>query len=191
MKRIQRLRRCQLAVPGSNEKMIKKAAGLDVDHVFCDLEDAVAPNAKAKARFMVCDALNHLDWGKTTRSVRINDTTTQWCYEDIITIVEGAGKNLDTLILPKPIGATDVLFVDKLLSQLEKKLNLHQRIGLEVLIEEVEAMQNIAEIAQSCERLECMIFGMGDYAASQHMLMDMAFTTDSYSGDIFTIRAIK
>lgn len=180
-----RLRRSQLAVPGISEKMLTKAAASNADHVFCDLEDAVAPSAKPGARDTVADALNNLDWGDTVRCVRVNDVGTQWCYEDIITIVEKAGDNLDTIMLPKPMNASDVQFADKLLSQLEKKLNMKKRIGLEVLIEEVEAMQNVVEIANSCERLECMIFGMGDYAASQGLAVRNIGTTDGYPGDIF------
>ena len=146
-----RLRRSQLAVPGVSEKMLTKAAASAADHVFCDLEDAVAPSAKAGARDTIADALNNLDWGNTVRCERVNDVGTEWCYEDIITIVEKAGKNLDTIMLPKPLNAGDVEFADKLLSQLEMKLGLEHKIGLEVLIEEVEAMQNVVEIANSCE----------------------------------------
>ena len=180
-----RLRRSQLAVPGVSEKMLTKAAASAADHVFCDLEDAVAPSAKAGARDTIADALNNLDWGNTVRCVRVNDVGTEWCYEDIITIVEKAGKNLDTIMLPKPLNAGDVEFANKLLSQLEMKLGLEHKIGLEVLIEEVEAMQNVVEIANSCDRVECMIFGMGDYAASQGLVVKNIGNTDGYPGDIF------
>ncbi|MEG9862407.1 MAG: CoA ester lyase [Parvularculales bacterium] len=183
--KLMRLRRSQLAVPGVSEKMLTKAAASAADHVFCDLEDAVAPSAKPGARDTIAEALNNLDWGKTVRCVRVNDVGTEWCYEDIITVVEKAGKNLDTIMLPKPMNASDVQFADKLLSQLEMKLGLERRIGLEVLIEEVEAMQNVVEIANSCERLECMIFGMGDYAASQGLAVKNIGRTDGYPGDIF------
>lgn len=179
-----RLRRSQLAVPGVSEKMLTKAAGLDVDHVFCDLEDAVAPSAKEGARQTIVDALNGLDWGSTVRCVRVNDVTTQWCHDDIISIVEGARENVDTIMLTKPCSVADVLFADKLLSQLEKKLGLKTKIGLECLIEEVEAMHNVWEIAHCCERLECLIFGMGDYSASQGMsVKDIGKA--SYPGDIW------
>ena len=180
-----RLRRSQLAVPGVSEKMLTKAAASAADHVFCDLEDAVALSAKAGARDTIADALNNLDWGNTVRCVRVNDVGTEWCHEDIITIVEKAGKNLDTIMLPKPLNAGDVQFADKLLSQLEMKLGLERTIGLEVLIEEVEAMQNVVEIANCCARLECMIFGMGDYAASQGLVVKNIGNTDGYPGDIF------
>ena len=180
-----RLRRTQLAVPGVSENMLTKASAIGADHVFCDLEDAVAPSAKAGARDTIADALNGLDWGKTVRCVRVNDVGTQWCHEDIITLVEKAGANIDTILLPKPLNAADVQFADKLLTQLEMKLGLEKTIGLEVLIEEVEAMQNVNEIARSCARLECMIFGMGDYAASQGLVMKNIGDTQGYPGDIF------
>lgn len=180
-----RVRRSQLAVPGASYAMMEKAAASNADGVFCDLEDAVAPNEKGKARLGVCDALNELDWGRKIKSVRVNDVTSQWCFEDIITVVEKAGKNLDTIILPKANRAADVVFADLLLSQLEQKLGLKHRIGLEVIIEEVQAMQNIAEIANSCQRLEALIFGMGDYAASQGMMTKNIGEADGYPGDIF------
>lgn len=180
-----RLRRSQLAVPGVSEKMLGKAAGLGVDHVFLDLEDAVAPSAKAGARQTIVEALNGLDWGSTVRCVRVNDVTTEWCFEDVITVVEGAGENLDTIMLTKPFTASDVQFVDTLLTQLELKLKLTKRIGLEVLIEEVEALQNVWEIAHSCERLEALIFGMGDYAASQGILIRNIGGEHGYPGDVF------
>ncbi|MFS8976270.1 CoA ester lyase [Cupriavidus necator] len=180
-----RLRRCQLSVPGSSEKMMAKAAGMGVDFVFLDLEDAVAPSEKRPARRKIVDALNELDWGRTTRCVRINDLTTEYAYEDIIEVVEGAGRNLDVIMLPKAMSAADVQFVDKLLSMMEKKLGLRHRIGIDVLIEEVEAMMNVEAIAASTPRLECLIFGMGDYSASQGVSMRDIGGSGGYPGDIW------
>ncbi|WP_455281174.1 HpcH/HpaI aldolase/citrate lyase family protein [Cupriavidus necator] len=180
-----RLRRCQLSVPGSSEKMMAKAAGMGVDFVFLDLEDAVAPSEKRPARRKIVDALNGLDWGRTTRCVRINDLTTEYAYEDIIEVVEGAGRNLDVIMLPKAMSAGDVQFVDKLLSMMEKKLGLRHRIGIDVLIEEVEAMMNVEAIAASTPRLECLIFGMGDYSASQGVSMRDIGGSGGYPGDIW------
>ena len=164
-----RARRCQLSVPGSSEKMLLKAAELAVDHVFLDLEDAVAPQARASARRMIVEALNELDWHANTCCVRINDVSTEYCHDDIIEVVTGAGDKLDTIMLTKAKRAQDVVFVHLLLDQLEQKLGLKQRIGIECLIEEVEGMMNVDEIAACSDRLEALIFGMGDYAASQMM----------------------
>ncbi len=184
-KRPARLRRSQLSVPGSSEKMLRHGASSTADHVFCDLEDAVAPSAKVEARDKIVWALNNLDWGKKTRCVRVNDVHTEWCHGDIITIVEKAGTNLDTIMLTKPCVAGDVIFVDRLLEQLEKRLKLQKRIGIEVLIEEVEAMENVKDIAGCSDRLEALIFGMGDYSGSQGIDTREIGGNGGYPGDIF------
>ena len=183
--RPKRLRRCQLSVPGSSEKMMAKAATLGVDFVFLDLEDAVAPSEKRPSRKRIVEALNTHDWGRTVRCVRVNDLTTEYAYEDIIEVVEGARENLDVLMLPKAMSAADVQFVDKLLSMMEKKLGLKKRIGIDVLIEEVEAMMQVEEIAASTPRLECLIFGMGDYSASQGISVRDIGGDGGYPGDIW------
>jgi len=183
--RTRRLRRCQLAVPGSSEKMMAKAAAMTVDHVFLDLEDAVAPAAKIPARQKIVVALNTLDFGRSIRCVRINDLDTPYAYEDIITVVEGAGRNLDTILVPKVRNACDVRFVDRLLSQIEAKLGLTRRIGIEVLIEETEAIMRVEEIAGASTRLEALIFGMGDYSASQGIDPRAISSDCGYPGDIW------
>lgn len=180
-----RARRSQLSVPGSSEKMLAKAATSAADHVFCDLEDAVAPSAKIEARQKIVHALNNHEWGRKTRCVRINDVTTPWCHGDIIEIVEGAGANVDTIMLTKPYCAADVIFLDRMLGQLEQKLSLGKRIGIEVLIEEVEALQNVEEIATCSDRMEALIFGMGDYSGSQGIETADIGSTGDYPGDIF------
>ncbi|WP_338424921.1 HpcH/HpaI aldolase/citrate lyase family protein [Sphingopyxis kveilinensis] len=181
----ERLRRVQLAVPGNSEKFIAKAAASDADHVFLDLEDAVAPSAKVAARSTVAAGLNELDWGTKTRCVRINDLQTPYAYEDIITLMELAGERLDTIMIPKVKTAADVQWVDILLTQIEAKLGLDRRVGLEVLIEEVEGMMNVNQIAASTPRLECLILGGGDYSASQGIDTSVAFQTRDYPGDIW------
>jgi len=181
-----RLRRSELSTPGSNERMIERAAASAADLVFLDLEDAVAPSEKVPARAKVVHALNTLDWGKKTRAVRINNLETEYAYEDVIHVVEEAGENLDIIIVPKVRTAEDVRWVDTLLSQIEKKRGWQRRIGLEVLIEEVEAMINAAQIARSTPRLEALIFGPGDYSASQGVRVDaIGGDTADYPGDIW------
>ncbi|MBS04818.1 MAG: CoA ester lyase [Gammaproteobacteria bacterium] len=164
-----RLRRCVLSVPGSSEKMLGKAADMEIDGVFLDLEDAVAPDAKADARHMIVEALNAGAWTPRSVSVRINDVTTPYCHRDIIEVVEGAGDKLATIILTKARDAADVRFVHLLLDQLEQGLGLTNRIGIECLIEDVEGLQNVQQIAASSDRLEALVLGMGDYSASQGM----------------------
>ena len=185
MERPMRLRRAELAVPGSNERMMQKAAQLDVDLVFLDLEDAVAPAEKVATRPKVVQALNELDWGRSVRCVRINDLETHLAYEDIIEVVEGARDNLDVIIIPKVKTAFDVQWVALLLDQIETKLGLTKPIGLEVLIEEVEAMANVEAIAGASPRLEALIFGFGDYSASQGINPDVFKESHSYPGDVW------
>jgi len=126
--------------------------------------------------------------------VRINDLGTQWAYEDIITIVEQAGEFLDTIMVPKVMSACDVKFVATLLAQIEKKIGLVRPIGIEALIEEVEAMQNIDDIARASPRLECIIFGAGDYSASQGIDIRSIGGSDGvggYPGDIWHYARFK
>ena len=170
MNRPARLRRSELATPASSEKMCAKAPGSGADLVFLDLEDACAPSAKEGARSIAVDALTQQDWGRTVRAVRINGIDTQWCHGDITELVTGAGRHIDVLIVPKARRARDVWWVDVLLTQLEEKLGLESRIGLEVLIEEAEGLANAAEIAASSDRLEAIIFGAGDLSASLRAL---------------------
>ena len=117
-----RMRRSELATPGSSEKMITKAAASDADLVFLDLEDAVAPAEKVPSRKNLVRGLNELDWGNTLRAVRVNGPHTEWAYGDVIEIVEGAGANLDVMIIPKVKAPRDVWFYDTLLTQLEERV---------------------------------------------------------------------
>ena len=186
-----RARRVQLSVPGSSDKMMAKAAGSAADHVFLDLEDAVAPIAKKPARAQIVNALNTLDWTGKTRCVRINDLRTRWAYEDIIEVVKGAGHNLDTIMIPKTQDARDVWFVETLLEQLESDLGLPHRIGIECLIEEVHGLKNVDRIAECSERLEALILGVGDYSASQKMDARSVGGNTGYPGDLWHYARFK
>lgn len=181
-----RARRSELATPASSERMCEKAAGSGADLVFLDLEDACAPVAKEAARGTAVAALTKLDWGRTVRAVRINGVDTPWCHGDVIEVVTGARDALDVLIVPKARTARDVWWVDVLLTQLETKLGMTKRIGLEVLIEEAEGLANAPEIARSSDRLEAIIFGAGDLSASLRARVDGNFdpVTD-YPGDFW------
>lgn len=180
-----RLRRSELATPGTSIKMMTKAASSGADLVFLDLEDAVAPSHKLEARRNIINVLNELDWGSTTRAVRVNEVGSKWCHEEVIDLITKAGTNIDILIIPKVKSPRDIWFVDTLLSELEAKLELPNRIGLEVLIEEVEAVARIDEIAACCDRLEALILGVGDLAASQGVRLGHIGESGSYPGDIW------
>jgi malyl-CoA/(S)-citramalyl-CoA lyase len=161
-----RVRRCELAVPGSKWRFIEKAASMNVDAVFLDLEDAVVPSEKEKARDNIVKALNELEWGRTIRVVRINGLDSHFAYKDIINIVEGAKGNVDVILVPKVNVAADVYVVDTLLTQLEKAHNIKKAIGIECLIETAKGMMNVNDIVFSSPRVEAIVFGIADYSAS-------------------------
>jgi citrate lyase subunit beta/citryl-CoA lyase len=165
-----RARRSTLAVPASNPRFIEKARGLPVDEFFLDLEDAVAPSAKADARANAVAALRDGGWGDRVRVVRINDVTTGFAYRDVIEVVEGAGADLDCLMLPKVTSPHDVVWLDVLLTQIERATGLPVgRIGIEAQIEDARGLTRIDEIAAASPRLEALVFGPGDLMASINM----------------------
>ena len=131
-----RARRSNLAVPGSSPKMLEKAWGLPADQVFMDIEDSVAPIAKEEARQNIISALNEGGYEGKTRVVRVNDLTTSWTYRDVVEVVEGAGANLDCIMLPKVQTAEQITWLDMTLTQIEKTVGLEVgRIGIEAQIE--------------------------------------------------------
>jgi malyl-CoA/(S)-citramalyl-CoA lyase len=161
-----RLHRSELAVPGTNVRALEKAPGLGADVVFLDLEDAVAPDDKERARENVIAALLGQDWSSGSVSVRINGLDTHWCYRDVVEVMERAGTRIDTLLIPKVGSPSDVEFVATLCSQIEQALGLPP-VNLHILIETASGMANVEAIAQTCpDRLEAMVFGVADYAAS-------------------------
>jgi citrate lyase subunit beta / citryl-CoA lyase len=165
-----RPRRSCLAVPGSSEKMLRKAQGLPADQVFLDLEDAVAPPAKARARAMVADALVHGDWTCKTRAVRVNDVTTRWALEDVLHVVRAAGSRLDAIMLPKVECVAHIHWLDLLLTQLELAEELPVgNIGIEAQIEGPAGLSEIEAIAAASPRIETLIFGPGDFSAAMRM----------------------
>lgn len=161
-----RLHRSELAVPGSNKRMLEKAPDAGADIVFLDLEDAVAPDDKPQARLNIIEALKTQDWSRCAVSIRINGLDTHYAYRDLVDIVEACGDRLDTILIPKVGSPADVSFVATLLSQIEEAKGF-KPINLHVLIETAMGMANVEEIARCCpERMEAMVFGVADYAAS-------------------------
>lgn len=146
--------------------MLAKASGLAADEVFMDLEDSVAPLAKEEGRANVVQALKEGDWTGKTVGVRVNGVYTKWCYRDVIDIIEPAGEYLDFVMIPKVESPSDVVFVDKLLTQIEETVGSEKRIALEVQIETAKGLRNIHDIAHASERTETLIFGPADMSAS-------------------------
>jgi citrate lyase subunit beta / citryl-CoA lyase len=187
MARAYRPRRSCLAVPGSSPRFIDKAQGLACDEFFLDLEDAVAPAAKAPARHHVIEALNAGDWGGKLRAVRINDASTGWAHRDVIDVVTAAGPNLDVIVLPKVTGPAHITWLDLLLTQVEREAG-HQlgRIGIEAQIEDASGLAAVDAIATASPRLEALVFGPADFMASLGMRsLQVGVPPADYAGDAF------
>ena len=161
-----RLNRSELAVPGSRPELFEKAAAGGADVVFLDLEDAVAPDDKPQARKNVIEAINDIDWGSKTLSVRLNGLDTHYMYRDVIDVIEQTGDRLDLFMIPKVGTAADVYAVDMLVTQCEDAKGRTKRIGFEMIIETALGMANVDAIADASKRNESLHFGVADYAAS-------------------------
>jgi citrate lyase subunit beta/citryl-CoA lyase len=179
-------RRSCLSVPGSSPKMLSKAPGLGADMVFLDLEDSVAPLEKEAARDNVVKAINEQDWGETVLCVRVNDWDTKWTYRDVIHVVENASERLDELMLPKVQAAADVRALDLLLTQIEATTGRESTVGIEPQIETARGLINVEEICAASPRLETIVFGPADFAASTEMpVLTGGVQIPEYPGDHF------
>lgn len=185
-----RLQRSELAVPGSNPGFIDKAAESQADFVFLDLEDAVAPSEKERARKNVIAALHDIDWagkGKAV-SVRINGLDTSYMYRDVVDVMEQAGDRLHTILVPKIGVPADLYCVETIVSQVEQAKGFPSRVGIEALIETALGMANVEAIASSGAapgaRLEALHFGVADYAASNRArTVSIGGLNPDYPGD--------
>src|SRR5487761_1942034 len=160
-------RRSCLSTPGSSDRFLAKAPTATTDFSFLDLEDSVAPNEKVAARAKVVNAIRTLDWDERVLCVRVNAWDTPWTYGDVIDVVGNAGVRLDEIMMPKVQSAAEVVAMDLLLTQVEKKSGLPVgHIGIEAQIETAQGLINVEEICASSPRLESIVFGPADFAAS-------------------------
>jgi citrate lyase beta subunit len=179
-----RLRRSILSVPGSEQGKLAKAAGLTPDVVMLDLEDAVAPQRKDEARGLVVTALAELEWSAATVAVRINPVGSRWCLDDVSALLDGAGPRLDLLVVPKAESASQVHFLDHLLAALERRSARALPVGLDLQIETVRGVDRVEDLAGSAARVEALVFGPGDYAATIGVSqMTIGAIDRSYPGD--------
>ena len=180
-------RRSCLSVPGSSERFLTKALSIQADMTFLDLEDSVAPLEKEAARSAVAKAIREQDWDDRVLCVRINAWDTRWTYGDVIEVVSNAGERLDELMLPKVQSAAEVVALDLLLTQVEKNVGLPiGHIGIEAQIETTRGLINVEEICAASPRLETIIFGPADFAASMEMpVLTGGVQISDYPGDHF------
>lgn len=158
-------RRSCLAVPGSSQRKLAKAAAAGADEVVIDLEDAVAPSAKDEARATVAAALESLDWGRATVSVRVNAPRSPWCHLDVATLAALPDRP-HSLVLPKVESAGDLAFLDRLLDGAEAAAGRTRSLPVQALIETAAGLGRVQEIAAASPRLDALIIGYADLAAS-------------------------
>jgi malyl-CoA/(S)-citramalyl-CoA lyase len=156
------IQRSELAVPASSIRFMEKAAVCEADSIFLDLEDAVIPELKAKARAQAIQAINELDWGTKVVSVRVNGLDTQWGCRDIVDIAQACPR-LDRIVLPKCDTVAHVHTLELMLGSIELGLDRAEPIGIEALIETARGMANVEAIAATGTRLKALVFGGGDY----------------------------
>src|SRR5205809_5892416 len=180
-------RRSCLSVPGSSERFLAKGPTIPADMTFLDLEDSVAPLEKEAARAKVVDAIKNLDWGEKVLCVRVNAWDTKWTYGDVVEVVGKAGERLEEVMLPKVQSASEVVALDLLLSQVEAHAGLpNGHIGIEAQIETARGLINVEEICAASPRLETIIFGPADFAASIEMpVLTGGVQIAEYPGDHF------
>ena len=151
------------------------------DVINLDLEDSVAPSDKDIARQNVIEAINTIDWGTKTLSVRINSLDTPYWYRDVVDLLEKAGERLDQIMIPKVGCAADVYAVDALVTAIEGAKGRTKRIAFEVIIESAAGLTHVEEIAASSPRLQAMSLGAADFAASMGMqTTGIGGTQDNY-----------
>jgi citrate lyase subunit beta/citryl-CoA lyase len=155
-------RRACLSVPGSSEKMLRKAAATAVDEVVIDLEDAVAASEKESARERTLAALAELDWKAGQVSVRVNAPRSPWCVPDLLALA-ASPRPPASIVLPKADSALDLGFAERVLDGAEGG---GRPIGLQALIESPAAVASVETIARSSARLESLIIGYADLGAA-------------------------
>ncbi len=153
-----RPRRSVLYMPGSNTRALEKAKTLAADTLILDLEDAVAPSAKAEARGFVCDAVKTGGYGRRELVIRINSLTSEWGMDDLTAAIE-AGPN--AILVPKVSTPFDIASVDRAMA------SAPQNVRIWAMMETPLAMLNAREIASAKTehpRFECMVMGTNDLA---------------------------
>jgi malyl-CoA/(S)-citramalyl-CoA lyase len=161
--------RCQLFGPGSRPELFPKMAASAADVINLDLEDSVAPGDKPAARANIIEAINGIDWGAKTLSVRINGLDTPFWYRDVVDLLEQAGERVDLIMIPKAGNARDIYAVDALVSAIDAAKGRAKPIGFEVIIETAAGFAHAEEIAAASPRMQAMSLGAADFAASMGM----------------------
>jgi len=168
------IRRCQLVTPAHSERIVDKALTLECDSLVIDLEDAIAPDAKAQARDVLRRVLGNLDElrrrPRRELAVRINGLESPWFLDDLLAI---EGLPIDSVVVPKIHRPEDLTVFDCLLHQLELRGG-RQGLTLQPLIESAAGLENAGAIARASARCRALIFGAGDFVADTGMAFEPA-----------------
>lgn len=154
-------RRSVLYMPGANERALEKAKGLPADALILDLEDAVAPDAKAAARDRVCEAVGSGGYGRREVMIRVNGLDTEWHADDLAAAAKAGPAGV---VVPKINSAAEVALV-------ERALEAHgapDSTMIWAMLETPVAVLGAAEIAASSERLAVLVMGTNDLAKELH-----------------------
>lgn len=154
-------RRSCLSVPSAEPRKVARAAQSAADEVVFDLEDAVPIDRTADARAALCRVL--AEWRGTRVAVRVNAPRTPWCHLDIASVAAATDIPL-SIVLPKAEHPGDVEFADRLLAGVEA--GRRSPIGIQALIETAPGLARAQQIAAASGRVESLILGYADLAAS-------------------------
>ena len=157
MKPAERPRRSALYLPASNAKAIAKARTLPADIVILDLEDAVAPEAKAEARAAAVAAVREGGFGHRELAIRVNGIDTPWGAEDLAAV---AGSGVDAVLVPKVSAPGDILRYESLLAPAPPALRLWAMIETCTCVAELHAIAATVHTT----RLALFIMGTNDLA---------------------------
>ena len=157
-------RRALLYMPGDDRRKIEKSTTLGVDCICMDMEDGTAINKKAEARAVISQAMKELDFGESERCIRINSIGSGFEKDDLASAL---AARPDTIAVPKIETAEQVKWVSEEIESYELSNGLKLG-GIRLLIglETAKGILNLKEIAEADKRLEAIIFGAEDYAAS-------------------------
>jgi len=172
-------RRALLYMPGDDRRKIEKATSLGVDCICMDMEDGVAINKKAEARAVIAQAMKKLDFGRSERCIRINSVGSGMEKDDLAAAL---ATNPDAIVVPKIESAEQVKWVSEHIETYE--LSSNRSIGgirLLVGVETAKGIMNLRAIAEADKRLEAVIFGGEDFAASVGALRTKAATELLYA----------
>ena len=156
-----RPRRSVLYMPGANERALEKAKALPADAIIFDLEDAVAPDAKAEARERVCAAVASGEYGGRELTIRANGLDTEWHADDLAAI---AAAGPAAVVVPKINSVADVLAIEAAL----EKHGAPDHTAIWAMVETPVAMLHAEEIASASERLAVLVMGTNDLAKELH-----------------------